>query len=135
VVSRTRGRMQPFVTAGAGYEIYRFIEPVPPARSLHYPIAHVGAGFRYHFVPNAALRMDVSSQLSSHRPTISGLLTGISWYPGLRRAPARIVSRVDTLRTTRTVHDTVTQMRARVDTLTRTRVDTVMRTRVDTVRI
>jgi outer membrane protein OmpA-like peptidoglycan-associated protein len=136
VVSSLRGRFQPYVTAGAGYEIYRFIQPEPPAQSQHYPIAHAGVGFRYLFAYNAGIRADITAQLSSHRPTFTGLLTGVSWYLGRTKPSSGTAmlmpmpmpagpARVDTIRTTVMVHDTVPVVRTRVDTVTRTRVDTV----------
>ena len=93
----------PYILGGVSYEKYEFQE-IPGNADLvekNFVSGHAGAGLRYRMAHNAALRMEINSELGNGRPTV-GAFMGLSFLRGARRpTPAtRTITqiRVDTLR-------------------------------------
>jgi OOP family OmpA-OmpF porin len=106
----------PYVVLGGGHESFHFEAPVVPGtHNLKFWTGHAGVGFRLKLANWAALRTEANAQISKHRPSW-GAFSGVSFYPGARKAAPMVVASAP-------VHDTV-QVRM---------VDTVVR--VDTMKI
>ena len=107
---------RPYIVLGGGHESFHFAAPVVPGtHNLKYWTGHTGVGFRLKLANWAALRTEANAQISGHRPSW-GAFSGVSFYPGARKAAPMVVASAP-------VHDTV-QVRM---------VDTVVR--VDTMKI
>lgn len=113
-------RFRPYVVIGGGHESFHFAAPLlAGTHNLKFWTGHAGVGFRLKLANWAALRTEVNSQVSSHRPSW-GAMSGVSFYPWARKSAPVVVPQPPVVQR---VTDTVT-VRA-VDTVTLRKVDTV----------